>query len=1117
MSYDKKENTMKTCIKKEISIPITIIILALLLLSTTQAQVSHSVYFNKSDLSLKNETAKDGGEYEVITLGNLNQTSEEGKPQLPLNIIKLIIPTDQQVVNIKINKITKEEISGYHLIYPAQPPMPSSDDSIEPEFVNPDPIVYESDNPYPSEAVKVLHHGYFDGNNHIVTLAVYPLCYYPKSGRLEFISNIGFTLEMGAASLKSTKPRNRLERNQAIYDVILKSIVANPQDIALYQSKPTLNKSAAMQNGSVPFYEYIIVVDSSLDTYFDEFINWKKRKGLYIGIVTIQEVLANYTSGDQISGINDPAVNDAGNLRQYLYEAWQEGAVWALLVGDYTALPIMYGWARENTDDNDYIIPADLYFSDFTGNWNDDNDIYYGEQGGDNPDYNPEIFVGRLLCSVESGEQDIKYWTDKVIIYEQNSGKGDPSYLSSSFMIQSDQFQRSDYASMVASELPSGFTHTIWEENPTYNDSFPTFPFGNQFISEINNTNYGLLSWFGHGSPTKMVAKSSVVNEFPKSYVRTYSNMDAESGNGLDSLNNNFHPSIVYSCACDNNPFDDFSTSAGERNLGEGFTVISKAGGPSFLGNTRWGYIYSSSQLYKKFAEILTQGSNDSESGQSFYHIGVAEMVSKQQYNNHYLLYSHNLVGCPEMMIWTDIPDNFASAVVTDNSNSLTVNSNVDSCTIAVCSMDNGASFFEVVSNASSHTFNTSVRPLYVTISKENYLPFIGITGGTITSDINFFGALTVLADITVSNSATLKIDPGAIISFKSGAGITVSSGSLSAGGESGDEIIFSSSSSSPSANDWDGITISGSGASASFNHCKVEYAAYSISFTNGAAGTVDSSHIKNNTVGLYCSSAQPVISGNNINANSYGIRILDSYSQNWNSVHIAGNTINNNTSYGVYLSNSSPTLSDNNISDNIKDIYAFYTSNPILNENLFSGASVAGIICYQSASPDVYYNSTYSFGGYNSISNNSGHGVKIMNNSCPNLGSSNTSFGGYNSILDNTGYEIYNLTPNTIYACNNWWGNSSGPQTGDLFGLVDWQPALSSAPSGGGGGGGALAKSSDGGFTPDANSDMPVDLQEAYHEQMSAKYDDSSNRFKKSLHPRKRKFLSCSICNSIC
>jgi hypothetical protein len=113
---------------------------------------------------------------------------------------------------------------------------------------------------------------------------------------------------------------------------------------------------------------------------------------------------------------------------------------------------------------------------------------------------------------------------------------------------------------------------------------------------------------------------------------------------------------------------------------------------------------------------------------------GVAEFVGKNNYTagyNHYLNLSHNLLGCPEMSIWTDVPTTFDNVMVSLNGSvpaSLHVNTNVDGATIAVTSVQDGSgSYFGVARRVKEYTFNNITDadfPVLITITKENYLPY---------------------------------------------------------------------------------------------------------------------------------------------------------------------------------------------------------------------------------------------------------------------------------------------------------------------------------------------------------------------------------------------------------
>jgi hypothetical protein len=771
----------------------------ILINSAVYSQVFHTVNFSKVNLGISTKTGEDGIEYDQITLTGLNYNGQIGAPQLPVKYVHLIVPSGVDAASVNIISKQTEQFTIEHRIYPVQYLIPTSIDYIKPDFVTPDNRIYQAEKAFPEKIVQIDQQGYFDGSTHIVTCAVYPIQYNPLTNQLIFHSSIHFSLDMGSESkLKPMRLTIRKEENQKMYDAILKQLVDNPADIASYQVKPariqkTLNK---VLTGTLPYYEYVIITSDVAKACFNEFIRWKRRKGLDIGIVTTEEITADGYNSDNISDITD----QAGGIRQYLADAYSSGTtIFALLAGDHYIMPVRYGcgnnnyWTRPQTNpvEDDFKIPADIYYADFNGDWDVDGVdsvdmvIRYGERNDDAPDYNPEIFVGRLPFSINSMVSDIANWTQKVLLYEQNPGKGNASYLTRSFMHQADQMQGDNEAASVRNALPSVFNNgndPIWEEVPSWYSPNPSFPYGNQVINHMNSTKYGLWSWFNHGGVKGVTTKSNLVNKPPFYGIRTTLNTPTggvyENGNGLDCLTNKDYPAIVYSIGCDNAAFDDFKYGSSVRSAAEGFTVITNKGGPAFLGNTRYGWTAGHSRdLYINFADLLDDGTNDPESGESYFHLGVAEMVSKQNlpldstnYYGHYLKYSHNLFGCPETKIWTNTPAQYTNVVITDNGSSLTVNSNVSGSNICASSIDNGNSYHWLESNVTNYTFNTPVRPLYVTITKHNYLPYCYTTSvnqysGTLTQNVTWSGEY-LIGDVIVPNGKTLTITPGTNINI---------------------------------------------------------------------------------------------------------------------------------------------------------------------------------------------------------------------------------------------------------------------------------------------------------------------------------------------------------------
>lgn len=1026
-------------------------------------QVTHNVTFSKPELILKVITGGDSLEYAKLAYTGLQQMDDIGKPSLPVKYIKLIIPPDEEVDNIVLNITNKEKISLPGKIYPAQPGIITSIDAENPGFVKPDSTVYESDTPWPSEMVKTLRHGYFDGSNHIVTLAVCPFQYYPKSDRLEFFTNISFSLRFKSAESKAIYVPNRYRKNQEIYDAILNDIVDNPRDISAYSSPPNLLDSGVYPPYKpwtpLPSYEYVVITNQTLKPGFDKFVNWKRRKGLDIGVITVEEITncSFYSNGDEISGIED----DAGKIRQYLYDGYHAGiTVWALLAGDYNEIPrygLQVNYKPEGSPNPWEKIPADLYFSEFNGDWNVDGDAFYGEPdegefGGDSPEFEPEIFVGRLLC-IE--EEDIIKWTDKILKYEQNPGNGNYDYLTRSFMIQGDQYQLNDHASIISQKLPM-FTHEFMEEDDIYN---PTSPLPNTVIDEMK-TRYGLFSFLTHSGPIGLVTMSKDLNTVPGNR-HNINSLDIwegtseipDNGDGLDCLENFDYPSILYAMGCDNIPFDDYHTISDQRNIGEAFTVLTQSGGPAVLGYTRNAGFSPSRYLYEKFAEKLTESYNGTN--ESYAHIGQAYAVSKT-YSDHKHNLSHNLIGCPETKIWLNEPQTFENIYITDNGSQITIDAGIDGCTICVCSVDESEAYHSVAVNTSNHTFTTEVRPIYITITKHNYIPF---TNTMINGNVTWSGEMTVTEDITITKSGQLNLEAGTIVKMDEGVGIIVEQGYIPEvhGLRHGGEIHTYGTSDNPvkfirynPELAWDKIDIH------SDCNCISETifdGGTSNVIVRGRATNFTNCTFKNAVYGFEADCLPPYDEYNAftlinclIENNDYGI--VAKYSDQGK---IMNTTIRNNNYDGLNMYKASIGGSDGYD-------YCLFTENYIHNNGRY------GINIGYGSSLWLGY---YYIEGRNRIINNSSHEIYIGSYSNARLyGSDDIYQIGNNDIFDESlGYYVYNLaqTYNGEYYVSltqkaeyNYWGTNSQPSASRFYGSVDYIPYMTTPQAEGVGASGA-------------------------------------------------------------
>lgn len=701
------------------------------------AQLTHTVTFDRTLLNI-DTTVVDSVSYLKIKYLDLWGEGSIGSPELPVHYLRFSVPynaTDFTVTVTGQNAVTEQ----YSLpVYPVQPPIPTDLNASEQPFVAPDSAIYGSNQYCPVTPVQVANEGFLDGDNHIVTIAVWPISYAPANGEILFRNSVtvrlDYTLRNGnTAPASAPTPTFRAITRQNVQRVHrwgreqTKLMVVNPSQVDGFAPMSITRTATPLNEATVlPSYEYTVVTNRELAPAFDRLLGWKRQKGLSAGVVCIEDILACPDfQGDTLSHIYD----SAGKLRAYLEHAYKLGSLqYALLAGDYTVLPIRYGclssYSSSSTVSNDSKIPTDIYFSDFNGNWNKDGDAHYGESSHDNVDFFPEIFVGRLLCTTR---QEIANYTEKLLRYERNPGNGDYSYLKKAFYCQSDQMQNGNEAEKIKNTWGTVFYQdTVIEEFPSYDTESVISPTGAEVIQEMNNR-YGFFSWHGHGAPAGITVRSRGVNVWDNYAIVPFDGvldidsihffyMNVENGHGLDNLTNQDYPAIAYSIACTVTPFDIYGNYNIPYNIGSSFTVAGLYGGPAFLGNTRNGLVSYSALLEERFVEQIKSTSCQ---------IGVAEALSKATFSNRRCKLTHHLIGCPEFSMWTDIPSVYSDISVTRTDHSITVSgAGIAGSKVAITS---GVNQQPEVKEATSTniTFANASPNSIVTVYKNNAIPYV--------------------------------------------------------------------------------------------------------------------------------------------------------------------------------------------------------------------------------------------------------------------------------------------------------------------------------------------------------------------------------------------------------
>lgn len=257
--------------------------------------------------------------------------------------------------------------------------------------------------------------------------------------------------------------------------------------------------------------DYLIITVSEFNDVLIPLKNWKSEKGLVTEIVFVEDINNSY------SGVDIPARIKAC-IKDY-YENYS--LKWVLLAGDVDKVPARYVRIYDGyLSDGDYIT-SDLYYAELSNNWDYSNNGIFGEKDIDDYDYEAEVFIGRLPSSIIPEMAEL---VQKIIDYEKNPPVGswminamyagafcnyDEDYNNNNVIDfgEFEEFDANHYNNYLKNQtLPDGWTSTILGETA---GEVPTSHYYDLPLTEENVVNtinegnsVGMLS--AHGSVTSI-------------------------------------------------------------------------------------------------------------------------------------------------------------------------------------------------------------------------------------------------------------------------------------------------------------------------------------------------------------------------------------------------------------------------------------------------------------------------------------------------------------------------------------------------------------------------------------------------------------------------------------
>lgn len=671
------------------------------------------------------------GGYDHIEASGATVLPEGGIPALPRVPCQVAIPAGMRVESIVASPGSATILEGRFNVVPTQPPAVLSGGPVA--WTSGRAEIYSGDEDFPADLLGGVHEG-FMGDSRILSFNVSPFRWNPASGNLRFFETIEIRVRLVPVDASRMLRRGGPHRDR--FDRMVERVVANPDMVAEYSVRG--NSRHLLGSGMLEEadYEYVIVTLDSLASAFQPLVDWKNRKGVTARCVTLEWIEANYT-GD----------NTQEAVRNFLMDAYQSwGAVWVLLGADTGLLPSRQVFAMDaEMGPNGNRIRSDLYFADLDGTWNDNGVTPYGEVD-DNVDMYPELIVGR--APAENVAEAVVF-VDKVLTYEKSPPAAYPLK-----MLMPGEILWTDPLTDAGVGLDRIDEDFIPERFDPITKLYETH--GNETVESVlaaMSSGQNFVLHDGHCNESVMGAGDGYI------YLT-----DA------DTLSNGSRTFILNSIGC-------WPAAIDKDCIAERFMNNPNGGCVAFIGNCRYGWgspgnpgfgysdVFQYEWARSVFSDqVLPLGQALAESKALF--VSFASEANVYRWNEYQL----NLLGCPEMPVWTDDPMVLsvtaqASVMAAGDQVRVIVEDAAGALENALVCLSNGDDLYVrgMTDISGSITFSVSTASpdsIGLTVTAGNHLPYEGMI------EVITEGVLLDWAGLTVADAGDGMANPGETVTL---------------------------------------------------------------------------------------------------------------------------------------------------------------------------------------------------------------------------------------------------------------------------------------------------------------------------------------------------------------
>ncbi len=676
--------------------------------SVTEGDSYIDVTYNFTGAYMYNQV-ENGKTYARIEMPDSRVLDIKGEPALPYYNDLLAISSEKNV-SVKVVSSSYKEYSASAVLPAVGPYLASNKKPAVSESK-----VYTTNSFYPALTTQM------EGVNTYRSLpyasvAVFPIQINPVTKKARCYSKITYRITCnfkdGVKNLKSKK--ESLES--------FKEILSNPKSIDKLE-----NKSSDLR-ASYSSYDYIIVTTNTYTAAAKKLADWKTMLGYRCTTV----VKNSWTETEVLNSVRN-IYNSQSLLPEYL-----------LILGDHQDVPGVKTTLLGSTfyTDNPYSRVKD---TESNGNVHYASDVATGRISPENATQ-ANLIVDKII-NYEKNPPTSSAFYNKVLdfAYFQDGGDGqeDMNFTQSAENIRNNLISKGYtvdryYVNSKVSTCPEkGYTGTtlpsellncssIWNRNIS------------EAVSSINNGRV-FAYYRGHGSKTALHSVG-----FTNTQVQSLSN-----GNELP---------IFFNFTCETGMF--WSGAQNSPCFTECLLRKSNGGAVGAYGYAESVYTNASTTLSQILMSRLF-----TESNRAIGKVICSSLIATSSGTSSSSVYMHKIAhyfGDPSMHPWTDVPTCLNPTITKEGTKIRVKTGGVSGCKVTICRISDMTILNTSILSGSEGLINVGNDPCYVTITKHNYIPYIGVARDLYLQNMSFTEDRTIHGvNITAGKNVTSDLTQG--------------------------------------------------------------------------------------------------------------------------------------------------------------------------------------------------------------------------------------------------------------------------------------------------------------------------------------------------------------------